>query len=75
VFNIDAGDFAMGGIKTPTVLSKADDEPFFERLFLIEELADAWKALYRAFLEVRLSDDWEKTFATLSAWIAAPITD
>jgi hypothetical protein len=75
VFSIDAGDFAISAVKIPNVLSKADDEPFFERLFLIEEFADAWKALYRAFLEVRLSDDWEKTRGKLSAWIAASITD
>lgn len=73
VFTIDASDFSISGVKTPNVLSKADDEPFFERLFLIEEMADAWKALYRAFLEIRLGDGWEKKRSEIADWIAAPI--
>ncbi len=73
LFNVDAADFSISGVKTPAVLSKADDEPFFERLFLIEELSDAWAGLYRAFLQIRLGKDWEKTRKELSDWISAPI--
>ena len=72
-FTVDTSDFSLSGIKTPAVLTKADDEPFFERLFLIEELTDAWKALYRQFLVLRLGDDWARTRSTMADWIAAPI--
>ncbi len=73
VFVIDSSSFHMSGIKTPTVLSKEDDEPFFERMFLIEELHDAWNAIYRMFLEERLGAGWEGRRAEIAEWIAEPM--
>lgn len=72
-FSVDSSSFNLSGIKTPTVLSKEDDEPFFERMFLIEELHDAWTGVYKLFLEQRLAEDWEKTRAEIADWIAEPL--
>lgn len=74
-FSVSTETFRFAGVKTPAVLSKIDDEPFFERLFLIEELQDAWAALYRRFLAVRLADDWEDTRKRIADWIALPTGD
>lgn len=73
-FSIDSASFRMSGVKTPTVLSKEDDEPFFERMFLIEELHDAWYGVYRMFLEERLGAGWEKKRKEIADWIAEPLT-
>jgi len=75
VFNVVTDTFRLNGIKTPAVLSKVDDEPFFERLFLIEELHDAWSGIYKLFLTARLGDDWEKSRAAIAAWIESPTGD
>lgn len=73
VFAVNTGELSLSGIKTPTVLTKADDEPFYERMYLIEELHDAWYAVYRTFLEERLADGWEDAREKIAAWIAEPI--
>lgn len=73
VFNVDTGTFHITSVKTPAVLSKEDDEPFFERLYLIEELQDAWYGIYRQFLEERLAEDWESNRTTIADWIAQPV--
>lgn len=73
MYTIDTGSFNITSVKTPAVLSKVDDEPFFERLYLIEELQDAWYGIYRTFLTARLSDEWEKTLDEIKAWIRKPV--
>lgn len=72
-FAVDTSTFKLSGIKIPAVLSKEEDEPFYERMFLIEELNDAWRGIYAQFLQVRLTDDWEKTRKAIADWIAKPV--
>ncbi len=73
LFNVDTSTFNINSVKTPAVLSKQDDEPFYERLYLIEELQDAWYGIYRTFLAERLGPDWEKKRAAIADWIAKPV--
>ncbi len=75
VFGVDTETFRFAGIKTPTVLSREDDEPFLERMYLIEELDRTWTALYGRFLTLRLSDDWEAERSAIAAWIRLPTGD
>lgn len=75
LFTIDAASFLMSGIKTPSVLSDDDDAKFEERMYLIEELEQAWLELYRQFLEIRLSDAWEGALGRMRAWIDRPTAD
>ncbi|MFT4704721.1 MAG: hypothetical protein ACI81R_002429 [Bradymonadia bacterium] len=72
IFTLDAQTFRMSGVKTPTILTRDEDEPLFERLFLIEELEAALFGLYQLFLNIRLDSDWEKTRQALSDWIDLP---
>ena len=68
-FMVDAATFAMSNIKTPAVLSEADDDKFYERMFLIEELETVWAGLYKGFLEARLDDGWKKDRVKIQKWI------
>ena len=72
VFEVMGPSFALAGVNTPAILSKGEDEPFFERMFLLEELHDAWRGLYRVFLEERLGSNWDATRDHIAGWIADP---
>lgn len=73
VFTIDASTFQLSGVKTPGLLTREDDEPLFERLYLINELEQALFGVYRTFLNERLAPTWESHRETLSEWIAQPV--
>lgn len=72
VFTIDAQTFRLSGVKTPALLTREEDEPLFERLYLIEELERALFGLYKQFLTTRLGTEWEQERAAIQAWIAQP---
>lgn len=72
LFTIDAQTFRLSGVKTPALLTREDDEPLFERLYLIEELEKALFGLYRTFLELRLGAGWASEHAAMRDWIAQP---
>ena len=72
IFTIDADSFLMTGIKIPAVLSEAEDDKFYERMYLIEELDQVWFGLYRQFLELRLGDDWSAEREKIKGWIEEP---
>jgi len=74
-FLFDATTFHTSGVKLPAVLSEHDDDRFFERMYLIEELDGAIHTLYRQFLELRLGDRWDTEHAAIKHWIAAPTAD
>lgn len=67
VFKFDATEFQYGSVKVPSVL-KEHHERILERLALIDELTEIWLALYRRFLDVRLSDAWTAAEGELVAW-------
>ncbi len=70
-FTIKADTLDVSSIKLPAVLSKLEDEQFYERLYLLEELDGIIDGLFIGFLKKRLSNAWEDEIATIKAWIAA----
>lgn len=72
LFVVDAASFKFSAIKLPTILSEQEDDQFYERMYLIEELEVAWFELYRQFLEIRLSETWSEISAKMTAWIMEP---
>lgn len=58
VFNAEA--FSISGVKLPALLDEKEDEPFYERISLMEDLENHVEALYREFVVLRGSDAWEK---------------
>lgn len=73
VFSVDAATFAFSTVKIPSVLADEEFEKFLERMFLIEELDALWADLYRAFLQVRLGEEWPRQRARMAQWIAEPL--
>jgi hypothetical protein len=59
-FVLDADALALSGVKIPALLKGDGDDPFYERMQLIEELEGAVEALYREFLLLRLARTWEE---------------
>jgi hypothetical protein len=41
-------------------------------MMLIEELDATWAAIYKQFLEIRLTPGWEKVRQEMQGWIAEP---
>jgi hypothetical protein len=48
----------VGALKLPQVLSEADDEAVYDRMFLYEEFALILKGLLRRFSDVRTASSW-----------------
>ena len=60
----------MSGVKLPGVLAKEDDDRFYERFYLLEQLDGAMKGLFGQFLKLRVSDVWEQTeLPAIQAWV------
>lgn len=71
VFGLKATDLVPSGIKLPAVLSKEDDDQFYERMFLLEQLDTMIKGLFGLFLKVRVSPRWlSDELPTIQRWIA-----
>ncbi len=58
-FKFKAEDFALSTLKIPSLLSERDDEKFFERMDLIEEVERILEDLYEEFLVIRTSPLWD----------------
>ena len=50
---------STGGVKIPAVLSKDDEERFYERMYLVEELDNMLTELLGVFLKRRVSAAWK----------------
>jgi hypothetical protein len=67
---LDGESFSLSGAKTPALLQDEQEERFYERMYLVEELEEMLQALFREFLLVRLSPYWESKVApAIRAWI------
>lgn len=67
-FNADA--FSLSGAKLPSVINEKDDEPFFDRISLIEDLEGYIEALYADFSLLRSSEAWSKlVMPALLRWV------
>ena len=59
-FNIKAESLDLTSVKIPSLLSREEEEQFYERMYLVEELEEILDELFREFLEVRLTYAWEE---------------
>ncbi|MGZ3424400.1 MAG: hypothetical protein ACXVEE_41460, partial [Polyangiales bacterium] len=57
---LDADSLAMSSVKIPAVVKGEGEDPFYERIGLIEELESAIESLYRDFLRLRLDASWSR---------------
>ena len=70
-FVLEGETFALSGVRTPALLQDEREERFFERMYLLEELEEIIRELYREFLELHISQAWESTLApAIRAWVA-----
>jgi hypothetical protein len=72
---VSSDDFGLGSLKTPKIethLEEGDDPdaPFLEKMLLIENCLDLLDELYRQFLELRLSPDWNGELRAFKEWLA-----
>jgi hypothetical protein len=57
-------------VKLP-MIGVSDEDKTLERLRFIDDLGRHWSALYRQFLEQRLSDEWPSVSQEIINWAAA----
>ncbi|MFO0661662.1 MAG: hypothetical protein U0165_17790 [Polyangiaceae bacterium] len=70
-FSLSTDALSLSGVKIPALLKEEGDEPFYERIGLIEDLEALIEALYADFLALRVSTSWPKSVHPLMMrWIA-----
>ncbi len=68
VFNADT--LALSALKLPDVVKEGVDEPFFDRVELVEEIEAAIGALYADFLRLRTEAVWgDVVLPALMRWV------
>ena len=69
-FAWNADTLATSGVKIPALLTDAEDDGFFERMQLIEELETLLLCLFEQFLRLRLATEWEMVVApAIRRWV------
>ena len=71
--SVIAEDFSLAAFKTPRVEREPDDDPdasFLEKMYLMEICLGLFDACYQLFLEVRLSNQWEKEVRDMANWMS-----
>lgn len=69
-FVLKSADLAISALQVPAVLSKNDEDRFYERMYLAEELEKMLNHIYRNFLEAKLSDKWtSELLPEIKAWV------
>jgi hypothetical protein len=69
-FLIHADNLAISAVKIPAVSKDESDEPFYERMYLIEDLEALLSSFYARFLAIRLSSAWEDAVVpAMMAWV------
>lgn len=69
-FTIEGDSLALSAVKIPVVLRTGDDDPFFERMFLVEAIEAAVETLFGVFLELRLRDAWQRlVLPAMRSWM------
>jgi hypothetical protein len=70
VATLDTASLGLSGVKLPALLSQGEEEHFFERMRLFEQLHDLVQSLYGHFLGVRLSPVWQAELApAMARWV------
>lgn len=69
-FVLKASSLQLSGIKIPALMTRAEDEKFYERMALLEQLEAMMEDLYAEFLAVRLSPGvWRQLHTHIQAWV------
>ena len=69
-FAFNADTLATSGVKIPQLLTDKEDDGFFERMQLIEELETLLLSLFEQFVRLRLSTEWDATVVpALRLWV------
>ena len=69
-FTLKAPSLDLTGVSIPSLLSREEEEQFYERMALVEELEELVEALYRQFLAVRLHPAWhDAVLPAMQDWI------
>jgi len=63
----------LSSIKLPALLTQVEDDRFYERMELLGALDDVITALYRLFLETRLSKPWVNELTAMQGWVRRPV--
>lgn len=70
---LKSDDFSINSLRTPKIdRQDVDDEPdalFLEKIFLIETALALLDHIYRNFLNLRLSSDWEEEVNSMRTWL------
>lgn len=67
---LKAEELSLSGVKIPALLSKEEEEQFYERMYLLEELEEILDDLFHEFLALRLDPAFhEHIFPAIRAWI------
>ncbi len=73
VFTLDSMWMNFKSLKGPKVLSDHGEDPegmFYEKMAVIEQPVAAVEAVYRQFLEIRTSEEWEESeLPAIRLWI------
>lgn len=69
IFTLDAKNLDLKSIKIPALLTSEEDDKFYERVHLIEELKEVIEALFGRFIGVRIGPDWPKERASIVRWV------
>lgn len=73
---LDAASFVLSSVKLPALLSEGEEEHFHERMRFLEQLHDLVQALYRSFLAVRLTPQWEATLLpAMRHWLRGEVME
>lgn len=69
-FVFDADSLGIASVTIPALLTEDDDEKFYERMQLVEELEGILGALFETFLRLRTSAAWERhALPALREWV------
>ena len=63
----------LTSIKLPAQLQKVEDDRFYERMELLEDLDVVATSLYREFLRIRLCEEWGGELDEIRTWVARPL--
>lgn len=71
VFTLKAEGMDFSSVNIPAVLSRKEDEKFYERMYLVEELEEIFEDLYQEFIFLRVHENWhEKMVPAMKEWIS-----
>ncbi|MDX9719740.1 MAG: hypothetical protein RBU37_03270 [Myxococcota bacterium] len=69
-FVLNARAMSIASAKIPAVLSKQDDDRFYERMDLLSELESSLQGLFGVFLKIRL-ERWQHELEAMREWVQA----